>query len=63
MSAAHFVGLRADLAFIAHWVAPGSRVLDIGCGDGAMLDYLQVYREKLKGQRVPFFQANYLERQ
>ena len=28
-----------------------------------MLDYLQVYREKLKGQRVPFFQANYLERQ
>jgi methionine biosynthesis protein MetW len=34
-------GLRADLAFIAHWVAPGSRVLDLGCGDGAMLDYLQ----------------------
>ncbi|MBK4736468.1 methionine biosynthesis protein MetW [Noviherbaspirillum pedocola] len=33
--------LRADLAFIAHWVAPGSRVLDLGCGDGVMLDYLQ----------------------
>jgi len=30
--------LRADLAFIAHWVAPGSRVLDLGCGDGVMLD-------------------------
>ncbi|MGB4345184.1 MAG: methionine biosynthesis protein MetW, partial [Burkholderiaceae bacterium] len=45
MSAAHFVGLRADLAFIAHWVAPGSRVLDIGCGDGAMLDYLQVDKQ------------------
>lgn len=42
MSADHFAGLRADLAFIAHWVAPGSRVLDLGCGDGAMLDYLQV---------------------
>ena len=37
-----FAGLRADLAFIAHWVAPGSRVLDLGCGDGAMMEYLQV---------------------
>jgi len=37
-----FAGLRADLAFIAHWVAPASRVLDLGCGDGAMLEYLQV---------------------
>ncbi len=37
-----FAALRADLAFIAHWVAPGSRVLDLGCGDGAMMDYLQV---------------------
>ena len=42
MSPAHFDGLRADLAFIANWVRPGSRVLDLGCGDGAMLDYLQV---------------------
>ncbi len=41
MIAERFAGLRADLAFIAHWVAPGSRVLDLGCGDGAMLEYLQ----------------------
>ena len=33
--------LRADLAFIAHWVRPQSKVLDLGCGDGVMLDYLQ----------------------
>ena len=33
--------LRADLAFIAHWIGPGSHVLDLGCGDGVMLDYLQ----------------------
>ena len=32
---------RADLAFIAHWVRPNSQVLDLGCGDGVMLDYLQ----------------------
>lgn len=33
--------LRADLAFIAHWVKDQSHVLDLGCGDGVMLDYLQ----------------------
>ncbi len=33
--------LRPDLAFIAHWVSPGAQVLDLGCGDGVMLDYLQ----------------------
>ena len=33
--------LRPDLAFIAHWITPQSRVLDVGCGDGVMLDYLQ----------------------
>lgn len=29
--------LRPDLAAIAGQVAPGSRVLDIGCGDGALM--------------------------
>lgn len=33
--------LRSDLARIAHWVQPGSRVLDLGCGDGALLSHLQ----------------------
>ncbi|WP_019142187.1 methionine biosynthesis protein MetW [Noviherbaspirillum massiliense] len=33
--------LRADLAFIAHWVRERSHVLDLGCGDGVMLEYLQ----------------------
>jgi len=33
--------LRPDLARIAHWIAPGSRVLDLGCGDGALLAYLR----------------------
>ena len=36
--------LRRDLRLIADMVAPRSRVLDIGCGDGALLAYLA--REK-----------------
>jgi len=35
------MSLRPDLALIAQWIAPGSRVLDLGCGDGALLEYLQ----------------------
>jgi len=34
------VDLRPDLKLIAEIIAPGSRVLDIGCGDGALLAYL-----------------------
>ncbi|MDH5209954.1 MAG: methionine biosynthesis protein MetW, partial [Burkholderiaceae bacterium] len=29
--------LRVDLAQIADWIAPSSRVLDLGCGDGTLL--------------------------
>ncbi|WP_085317055.1 methionine biosynthesis protein MetW [Derxia lacustris] len=36
--------LRTDLAFIADWIAPGSRVLDLGCGDGTLLAHLQLER-------------------
>jgi len=32
--------LRADLARIAGQIPPGSRVLDLGCGTGALLAYL-----------------------
>ncbi len=31
------MSLRPDLAVIAAHVTPGSRVLDIGCGDGALM--------------------------
>ncbi|HWK35010.1 methionine biosynthesis protein MetW [Sphingomonas sp.] len=34
-------GLRPDLAIIAAHVAPGSRVLDVGCGDGALMAALR----------------------
>jgi len=36
--------LRPDLKLIADLIDPGARVLDVGCGDGALLDYL--VREK-----------------
>ncbi len=36
--------MRTDLQIIEQWIQPGSHVLDLGCGEGALLDYLQ--REK-----------------
>ncbi|MBX7541694.1 methionine biosynthesis protein MetW [Qipengyuania sphaerica] len=35
------MNLRPDLAAIAEAIAPGARVLDIGCGDGALLANLR----------------------
>ena len=35
------MSLRPDLAVIADSVAPGARVLDVGCGDGALLAALR----------------------
>lgn len=32
--------LRPDLAVISEWIEPGSRILDLGCGDGTLLDHL-----------------------
>ena len=35
---------HVNLKAIARLVPEGSRVLDLGCGDGALLDYLQKNR-------------------
>src|SRR5690606_36624055 len=36
--------MRADLLLIQDWIAPGSRVLDLGCGDGSFLAHLKQTR-------------------
>ncbi len=32
---------RADFSAIANWIVPNSQVLDLGCGDGSFLEFLQ----------------------
>jgi methionine biosynthesis protein MetW len=43
--------VRADLDLVAQMIAPGSRVLDLGCGDGALLAELIASRG-CRGQGV-----------
>ncbi len=33
--------MRLDLTHIQRWIKPGSRVLDLGCGNGEFLQLLQ----------------------
>jgi len=37
--------MRFDLQVIASWIEPGSRVLDLGCGNGDLLAYLKKYKQ------------------
>ncbi len=48
--------IRVDLKMIADMVAPGARVLDVGCGDGQLLDYL-VHRKGVDGRGLELSMA------
>ncbi|MBE0622674.1 MAG: methionine biosynthesis protein MetW [Burkholderiales bacterium] len=50
---------RADLDAIAAWVSPGASVLDLGCGEGLLLKYLQQSRD-VRGYGIDISDANVL---
>ena len=49
--------VRADHLLIAEMVAPGSRVLDVGCGDGALLELL-ISEKNVDGRGVEISRDN-----
>jgi methionine biosynthesis protein MetW len=49
--------LRSDLAAIADMIGERARVLDVGCGDGALLEHLQVTK-KVDGRGLELSQVD-----
>jgi len=43
--------LRFDLQMIASWIEPGARVLDLGCGEGSLLEHL-IQHKKVMGSGI-----------
>jgi len=52
--------MRADLEIIRDWIQPGSHVLDLGCGDGTLLAYLQDHKQA-QGYGLEIDSANITE--
>lgn len=48
--------MRYDLQIIASWIEPGSRVLDLGCGEGELLGYLKKAKQ-VKGTGIESTEA------
>jgi methionine biosynthesis protein MetW len=42
---------RFDLRIIATWIEPGARILDLGCGEGDLLKFLQT-RKQVEGTGI-----------
>ena len=58
MSTVKFVDndIRFDLQIIASWIEPGSRVLDLGCGEGHLLHFLKE-KKKVVGTGIESVEA------
>ncbi len=48
--------IRVDLQVIADMIEPSTRVLDVGCGDGALLEYLNEFKQ-VDGRGIELSQA------
>jgi methionine biosynthesis protein MetW len=56
---ADLTAFRHDFAIIASWLPFGAKVLDLGCGDGTLLNYLKASLE-VRGYGVEKDDANWL---
>lgn len=56
---ANITNFRQDFAIIANWIKFGSKVLDLGCGDGELLQFLRSSLE-VRGYGVEKDDANLL---
>ena len=48
--------MRFDLQVIASWIEPGSRVLDLGCGEGDLLHFLKG-NKRVSGTGIEYVEA------
>ena len=54
------MSLRPDLQIPSKWIKANSRVLDLGCGDGSLLHYLQTERN-VTGYGIEINHSNIIE--
>lgn len=54
------LALRPEFSAISEWIRPGSRVLDLGCGDGTLLRHLRETRD-VTGYGLEIDPANILQ--
>ena len=60
MSTSAMLASRPDFAAIAAWIPKGASVLDLGCGDGSLLQYLKSERD-VRGYGVEISDAGIIE--